>query len=285
MNSTGVSTHREEIAAGDRFEFGENWRRFLESVDEARIETAVQSLRGLLGVENLESKSFLDVGCGSGLFSLAAHRLGASVVSFDYDLMSVVCCRKLKQSFGLEDGAAWRIEEGSALDDDFLSGLGTYEVVYSWGVLHHTGKMWPAIEAVSRRVGPGGVFSLAIYNDQGSWSERWLRIKKRYNRLPRFLHPIFAGLVMLPLDLRMAASAFLRFRPMEYIRLWTHYDSDRGMSRWRDIIDWVGGLPFEVAKPEELLRFLRPRGFELVNLKTRLGNLGCNEFVFRRPSI
>ena len=66
------------------------------------------------------------------------------------------------------------------------------------------------------------------------------------------------------------------------MRGWTRYKATRGMSRWHDLVDWVGGYPFEVARPEQVLDFLRPRGFELERLRTCGGGLGCNQFVFRR---
>jgi 2-polyprenyl-6-hydroxyphenyl methylase/3-demethylubiquinone-9 3-methyltransferase len=56
----------------------------------------------------------------------------------------------------------------------------------------------------------------------------------------------------------------------------------RGMSPWRDVVDWVGGLPFEVAKPEEIFEMFQQRGFSLDRLRTCAGGLGCNEFVFSR---
>jgi 2-polyprenyl-6-hydroxyphenyl methylase/3-demethylubiquinone-9 3-methyltransferase len=56
------------------------------------------------------------------------------------------------------------------------------------------------------------------------------------------------------------------------------------MDRKHDLIDWVGGWPFEVSTPEEVFNFYRRRGFQLEALKTCAGGLGCNEFVFTYPS-
>jgi hypothetical protein len=58
----------------------------------------------------------------------------------------------------------------------------------------------------------------------------------------------------------------------------------RGMSVVHDWYDWLGGYPFEVATPEQILDFFRARGFELHKLRTVAGSLGCNEFVFRRTA-
>ena len=74
----------------------------------------------------------------------------------------------------------------------------------------------------------------------------------------------------------------LRGRPQDYIRSWTQYKATRGMSRWHDLLDWVGGYPFEVARPEEIFQFYSERGFQLERLRTCGDGLGCNEFVMRR---
>src|SRR6476620_8267566 len=139
--------HSEEIAAGNRFAFGRNWRRFLSVVDDDRIAIAQKALQGMLETNRLDGLRFLDVGCGSGVFSLAATRLGASVHSFDYDPQSVACATMLKKRFAAD--REWVIEEGSVLDATYLHGLGQFDVVYAWGVLHHTGSMWSALENVA----------------------------------------------------------------------------------------------------------------------------------------
>jgi 2-polyprenyl-6-hydroxyphenyl methylase/3-demethylubiquinone-9 3-methyltransferase len=54
------------------------------------------------------------------------------------------------------------------------------------------------------------------------------------------------------------------------------------MSMWPDVVDWVGGYPFEVAKPEQIFDFYRDRAFEPTRLTTCRGTSGCNQFVFRR---
>lgn len=66
-----------------------------------------------------------------------------------------------------------------------------------------------------------------------------------------------------------------------FLKTWNTYGkNNRGMSAWRDIVDWAGGYPFEVAKPEEVFDFFQAKGFSLKKLKTCAGGLGCNEFVF-----
>jgi 2-polyprenyl-3-methyl-5-hydroxy-6-metoxy-1,4-benzoquinol methylase len=279
-----VSLHAGEVAQGERFEFGRNWSRFLALFDEGRLVKAEESLRRMLEVEDLAGKRFLDIGSGSGLFSLAARRLGASVHSFDYDPQSVACTAELKRRYFHGD-RDWTIQEGSALDQEFLKSLGTFDVVYSWGVLHHTGRMWQALENVAPSVAPGGKLFVAIYNDTGSQSARWRRIKQTYNRLPTFLRLPFAAIVIAPAEAKslLRSSMTLQFR--QYLRTWTNYHQKRGMSHWHDVVDWVGGYPYEVAKPEEIFDFYRERGFMLLKLKCGGVGLGCNEFVFVKETV
>jgi 2-polyprenyl-3-methyl-5-hydroxy-6-metoxy-1,4-benzoquinol methylase len=282
--TASITSHKQEIESGARFEFGENWSRFLALLNEDRIIEAENSLKIMLGLkegETLEGKSFLDIGNGSGLFSLAARRLGARVHSFDYDPKSVACARELKRRFFAVDGN-WTIDEASALDKDYLKTVGQFDVVYSWGVLHHTGQMWPALENVVDLVKPAGKLFIAIYNDTGSQARRWMWIKKKYNNIPHFLRSPFAALMVLPQEGKSFTQALLSLKPGDYIKTWTEYDRSRGMNRWRDIIDWVGGYPYEVAAPDEIFDFYHKRGFDLSKMRCGGVGLGCNEFVFTR---
>ena len=272
--------HSREVNAGERFEFGKNWSRFLTRLNDERILQAERSLREMLGVDSLAGSSFLDIGSGSGLFSLAARRLGARVRSFDYDPSSVACTRELRERYFPND-ADWRVEHGSALDAAYLESLGQFDVVYSWGVLHHTGAMWDALELAHRRVAPGGKLFIALYNDCGKESERWHRLKRTYCELPEPVKPLFAAAAMLPYEVKDVARALLRLDPASYVRSWTAYSGRRGMSRWHDIIDWVGGYPYEYVSVDVIVRYYAERGFAVQKIAADKG-LGCNEFVFTR---
>lgn len=275
--------HQTEVAAGERFEFGKNWAAFLALLDDERIAKAEESLKEMLEVDSLEGKAFLDIGSGSGLFSLAARRLGAKVHSFDFDSSSFACTQELRNRYFAND-PNWRVEQGSALDAEYLRSLGTFDVVYSWGVLHHTGEMWRALENAVIPTKPDGKLFIAIYNDTGSQARRWHWIKKTYCRLPRILKTPFAVAVSLPDELKRMASAIIRLKPSEYVRSWTQYKNGRGMNRWHDIIDWVGGYPYEVATVDQIFDFYKARGFSLTKITTGGVGLGCNEFVFERRS-
>jgi 2-polyprenyl-3-methyl-5-hydroxy-6-metoxy-1,4-benzoquinol methylase len=262
-----------------RFGFGRNWLSFINVVDEARIRAAGESLLGTLQLSTLSGRTFVDIGCGSGLFSLAACQLGAAVRSFDYDQDSVLATTELRRRFAASSD--WRIERGSILDPEFVAGLGRFDVVYSWGVLHHTGDLWRAMDTTARLVTPDGLLYISVYNDQGLASRAWRHVKHHYNT---------SGPVMRAALVAGSAAYLRRHQPLNAVhravrrRGGVTAPRPRGMSGRHDLIDWVGGYPFEVAKPGEVFTFVHQRGYELRYLKTVGGGLGCNEYVFQaRP--
>ncbi len=267
-----------EIASGDRFGFGENWRRFLSLVDDPRIQSAELSLQALLGRPRLDGVRLLDIGSGSGLFSLAARRLGATVHSFDFDPQSVACATELRRRYRPDD-PQWTVERGSVLDPSYLESLGSFEVVYSWGVLHHTGAMWRAIENAAGRVATGGAFAIAIYNRQTLLTPLWTGVKRLYHVLPSGLRPLLVWPYVGYAALASGAADLLRGRAP-----WSrwHWHGSRGMNLYFDAVDWVGGWPFEAASPAEITDFISARGFALVKAQTVEQRHGCNEFVFQR---
>ena len=259
------------------FAFGKNWSQFLKHLDEMRIKIAEKSLQDALNVSDLSGKAFLDIGSGSGLFSLAAHRLGAEVFSFDYDHDCVSCTQYLKKTYG-HLAPAWSVVQGSVLDPVFLNTLAPADILYSWGVLHHTGHMYQAFENIYPLVKKEGKLFISIYNDQGRPSRIWTKIKKTYTGSGTILKK----LLLYPCFLYLWGPRFF----MDFVTrahpliTWNAYKKNRGMSAWHDVVDWVGGYPFEVAKPEDVFHFFTSRGFVLETMKTCGGKLGCNEFVF-----
>jgi len=279
MREIDMSNHAVEVSLGKRFAFGKNWGRFLSVLDEDRILEAEKSLKEMLGFKDLSNKRFLDIGSGSGLFSLAARRLGATVHSFDFDPHSVKCTQTLKQRYFPED-PQWTIETGSILDADYIQSLGKFDVVYSWGVLHHTGAMWQALTHADIPLTGGGSLFISIYNDQSDISRLWRQVKRLY------CSGLFGKTVTIALY--FPYSFLVRFvvdliRLKDPVRRYREHRKSRGMSVFIDEIDWLGGYPFEVAKPEQIFDFYREKGYQLQRLITS-GGLGCNQYVFFKQS-
>jgi len=263
----------------DRFSFGENWLAFLDHLDDERIGEAERSLQALCGLERLDGMRVLDIGSGSGLFSLAARRLGAIVHSFDYDPQSVAGTRKLKDRFFPGD-SSWVVEQGSILDRSYVAGLGTYDIVYSWGVLHHTGAMYDAIANAVSCVKPDGMFAFALYRKTrlcGLWKfeKRWYA--KASPAAKKFARSVFiTGLRLAFLVARRDFAAYV-----------ANYKSSRGMSFTHDVHDWMGGYPYESIAPAEVTMLMNRLGLEHVRSNvgpygTGIFGSGCDEYVYRR---
>jgi len=283
-----AGTARHSPSEDERFAFGRNWESFSGQLDQERIAGARAGLERLVQTPKLSGKTFLDIGSGSGLMALAAHEMGAKVRAFDYDPDSVRTTQTVRDRFA--GHGAYEVSRGSALDRDFMSSLGSFDVVYSWGVLHHTGDMWSACDLAAQAVAPGGKLAIAIYNDQGLASRLWKRTKRRYVESgPKGQKMLVAGVGAYFTGLRCLSNAVTAANSLasgDSTRRWpVREPRDRGMDRKHDLIDWVGGYPFEVAKPEEVFDFYRKRGFSLEGLATCGGSLGCNEFLFSDPSV
>ncbi len=244
------------------FSFGRNWAEFVRtSFSEQRVATAQRHILDFLETPSLEGRYFLDVGCGSGLSSLAALGAGAArIVSFDVDPASVETTRRLRQSAG--EPEHWTVLEGSVLDEGFLARIEPADLVYSWGVLHHTGDMWRAIRNAGGLVAPRGSFYIALYGPT-SRPDYWLALKRRYNRASpmgkRLLEAYYVAR-------HEVAPRLARLRnPVSHIR---QYGKTRGMDFMTDVRDWLGGYPYEEAAIPDVVRFFRKElRAELVNLQ------------------
>jgi 2-polyprenyl-3-methyl-5-hydroxy-6-metoxy-1,4-benzoquinol methylase len=245
------------------FSFGKNWEEFVAKHFSAeRVEISRRHMLDFLDLPDLKGKYLLDAGCGSGLSSLAALEAGAArVVGFDVDPYSVAASRKLHELRGAP--AHWSILEGSLLDREFLARLEPADIVYSWGVLHHTGQMWQAIRNAAALLRPRAWFYIALYLTTPR-SPYWIRIKQRYNR---------AGALG---KRRMEAYYLLRHvlapalvRGQNPFREILSYRRRRGMDFMTDVRDWLGGYPYEDASIPEVLRFCRRElKLNLVNIAT-----------------
>jgi 2-polyprenyl-3-methyl-5-hydroxy-6-metoxy-1,4-benzoquinol methylase len=261
-----------------RFGFGDNWLDFARDLSTSQIVEAEKSLRKLLRRDSLAGATFLDVGSGSGLHSLAARRLGARVHSFDYDMNSVVCTQRLRELHFPGD-RDWLVERGSILDRDYCRTLGKVDIVYSWGVLHHTGAMRDALDAASRLVTPGGLFAFALYRRTrlcGLW-----RIEKRWYvgaspEAQRRARSIYVALFRLAFVLKRRDFG-------SYVAT---YQSRRGMDFIHDLHDWMGGNPYESILSSDVDALMGQLGFTRVDGVTRpltigIFGSGCDEYLYR----
>jgi 2-polyprenyl-6-hydroxyphenyl methylase/3-demethylubiquinone-9 3-methyltransferase len=278
---TVAPEHDGPTTAADTFRFGRNWQRYVTNhLDGDRERIAADSLCDLVG--ELQGKSFVDIGCGSGLFSLCAHRAGAaSIISMDVDPDAVAATRQLHAAAGAPE--TWRILHRSILDDQVIDELGSPDVVYSWGVLHHTGDMYKAIANAAAAVPAGGTFAIAIYNRVSEgWlnSRRWWTIKRAYNHTPR---PLQAGMELAYAAYWLLACLRNRQNPVREAR---EYRSSRGMALRTDLVDWLGGYPYEYATAREIVDYCENScGLRCKRVIPTPGDgTGNNQFVFERAA-
>lgn len=263
------------MADEKHFAFGKNWLEFLETVDEESIGHSRRCLEELFGVETFTGKSFLDIGSGSGLSSLAVWRMGvARLVSFDYDEDSVTATGALHQREGAPE--AWTIGQGDILDRDYVARLGQFDVVHSWGVLHHTGDMWQAIRNAATLTKPGGIFMIGIYTEKEPMTGWMKKIKRVYAHA----NPFVKFLIRWPYVI--GSSFYCLLRGKFQLREILGYKSQRGMDYWRDIEDWLGGYPYEYAKPQKVIDFVHELGFEITHTILGSSFAVVNQYVFRR---
>lgn len=265
------------MATTNRYDFGRNWTDFSTTLTPESIEFAEQALIRLVG--DPKGKTFFDIGSGSGLHSLAALRLGAEiVVAIDYDPDSVDTTKRVLTANS--NRQAWNVYRDDILD---LANppAEKFDIVYSWGVLHHTGSMWAAIENASRFVNPDGILAIALYRKTPlCWY--WQHEKRLYAR-----HALIRPLIRRPFAAALLLAHLLKGR--NPLKVLANYRTQRGMSFLHDVDDWLGGYPYASVVPDELVEFLSERGFSLVrcfNTGKRIGlfGTGCGEWVFYRHS-
>ena len=279
MTDTKNNSWESEVRANKRFNFGSNWKQYASTIDEARLQVSENQLSEWLG-DDLAGNTFLDIGCGSGIHSLAAIKLGMDVHSFDFDADSFECTQGLKEKFGIPN---WDIQQGSVLDKNFMDSIPKHDIVYSWGVLHHTGSMWEAIENSIAKVADNGRFFIAIYNKQGWKSKFWWYIKYIYNKLPSGLDKFYGVSVGYFFHFLNIVKYTLLLKPMVAIRPMLNYRKHRGMNQYYDTIDWMGGFPYEYATYEELKTYFKENGFEFEK-GLAATSLECHQIVFKKVS-
>jgi len=263
-----------------RFKFGENWSNYSSSVNLEKIELAKKDIIRLVG--DVSNKSVIDIGCGSGIHTVAFIQLGVkSIVSFDYDLKSVETTKKLVKKFCYKK-SKYKVFQADILNIDSLSGLNKrkFDIVYSWGVLHHTGSMFEAIISTTKFLKDNGILVLGLYV-KTKLCNFWYYEKKIFNKY-KFLQP----LIKLPFLFFLIIGLSLKKRSSPY-KIIHDYKKQRGMSIIFDVNDWLGGFPYESIDDNSLLNFLKLKGFKIVrkfNTNSRIGFFGaaCGEWVLKK---
>jgi 2-polyprenyl-3-methyl-5-hydroxy-6-metoxy-1,4-benzoquinol methylase len=268
VDLTHVSSH---------FHFGKNWKSFLQVVDDERILQAIKGLKKLIPDDNdIEQRRFFDIGCGSGLSMLAALRLGASEArGIDIDQHSVNAAQSLLSQFAPEK--QWCVCQRSVFELN-RKDIGNFDVVYSWGVLHHTGDMREAIAKAASLVKKDGLLVIALYH-RTPFCRFWRLEKKLYAHSNIFVQFIIRSLYKIAIIARHGANS---------LKFVSTYHRSRGMNWHHDVHDWLGGYPYESTLPDEVSPILERFGLTVEKVfencaggKGLLGT-GCDEFVARR---
>ena len=244
------------------FSFGENWQSYVNQIQLQDLDKAQTAIEEWIEKKQIIGKNIIDIGCGSGIHSYAFYKIGASkIISFDYDPKSVEATKILWEKAGKPKN--WHIFQGSILDSQFIEGLKKenpyFDIVYSWGVLHHTGEMWNALANTISLIKPSdGLLLIALYKKTFSYPDE-LKLKQKYNKAPQWLKYIMEKKCILKIILNRFKSGKNPFK-------WNE-SRERGMNVYHDLIDWLGGLPYEVATTGEVVLFCQKCGLKLLKVE------------------
>ena len=257
------------------FKFGENWKNFSSLIDKERLVEAEKSLIKLTDKKKLTNLSFLDIGCGSGLSSLAALKLNCKkIYSIDQDRDSFETTKKILKLSGKKN---FKIEKKDLFD---LSEKEKFDIVYSWGVLHHTGKMYDAIIKTTKLLKHNGVLILALYK-KTKLCNLWKIEKLFYKSAPRFIQSFLKIVFIFLFRLAMFVKG------KSFSSYLSNYKKKRGMDFFHDVHDWLGGYPYESISFEEMESFMKKNNFKMIRsfqVRKQFGlfGTGCDEYVFTR---
>lgn len=258
------------------FSFGANWQDFVGTLPPDAVMRAYEDSRQWLTDAEVTGKSVIDIGCGSGIHSLIFQKRGAaSVLSIDVDDKSIAATAQVRDRLGATD--KWTVRAGSVLDAALIERLAAspFDIVYSWGVLHHTGALWTALDHAIRLVAPGGCLWISLYA-KGPLYGRHLALKKRYNAAS-------SAEKWLMERRAIAIHMLYRLRQGKNPVTWNEKKA-RGMDTWHDLVDWLGGLPYEVAGIGEVVEVARSHGLQVIKI-AEAPEGSCHVFLFRKNAL
>jgi len=253
----------------NHFDFGKNWQAYSKNaLNATKLDASKADLERLVGLDKIKGKTFLDIGSGSGIHAIAAKTLGAEkVIGFDISAESIQAAQGNANRFNNQGNITFY--RHSILSDAYKK-FGTFDIVYSWGVLHHTGDMWRAIHNSMDLVNKNGLFVIAIYNKHWS-SPAWRFIKYIYNVVPKLIKKV---MIFFFYWIILVAKFLVTFK--------NPFRKKRGMNFYYDVIDWVGGYPYEYASKTEVENFFNINNFTLIKYLKPQVPTGCGEFVFQK---
>ena len=271
-----------DIKEGKRFRFGNNWKDFVDNnLNEESVKHAISCTKNILDESkiDLKDKTVIDIGCGSGLFSLVALELGAKfVTSFDFDPDSVICTKNLLRSRNFDE-KNYKCIEGNILDVDFINNLGKYDLVYSWGVLHHTGELYQALKNATLLVENDGLIFISLYQ-KTIFDPLWKIEKKFFSSSSKNIQLVICKIWIILLKI------LYTLKGKSFKKIVSNYFMKRGMNFYNDLYDWLGGYPYEGIDTKDCIKFFSKLGFINILLKKRSKyyaiSSGCNEYIFSK---
>jgi SAM-dependent methyltransferase len=239
--------------------FGFQWQLYARTqLDDASSQRSERAFRRRTGFrpEDLAGKLVLDVGCGMGRFAEVATRWGAHVVGIDLSLASEVAAKNLAERTAT-------IFQADVFKLPFAPG--SFDYIYSIGVLHHTPDCEKAFMGLPKLLKPGGQIAIWLYSAYNPWyrmSDVYRKVTKRmkpqtlhkFCRLVVPLYGLHQGLKKIPLVGRLASSSLAWLVPMSHNKDAT----------WRvlDTFDWYSPWYQSKHTYEEVFRWFEDCGLQ-----------------------
>ncbi|MFQ6107920.1 MAG: class I SAM-dependent methyltransferase [Candidatus Aminicenantales bacterium] len=214
--------------------------------------------------EEVLNKSVLDAGCGTGVFSIIFARMGAlSVVGIDISKRSLERAQRQADQLGLQNATFQKV---NMLRLPFTDAC--FDIVWSWGSVHHTADPFGCLAELIRVLKPGGSLLVAVYRRTGL----------------TFLHETLRkGLIRLPSKYWIPFSRFLSLVAAPGISLFKKRDKSRKGEKLEQLLfDWFFVPIRHSYLPEEIKSFLVKRGLVIKKYLPFSGRFNStSNFIFK----